>query len=160
MMMRWRMMLGEVVGFVETSFLPVDVELSLTDTVADPVVAHVDGFGAFLLDGVIGNAGSGGIVSGNRGWRLGVAEFFEGDSDWAGLFAVVEEGRKFSFGGARDDFADELAENVDGAVRGRGWIVRTGCFVWILRETAKKLVASDTGAGFGGRKMRGVAFDV
>ena len=52
------MVLGKVISAVEGAFAPINVVLALANTVADPVEAHVNGFGAALLDGAIGKAGS------------------------------------------------------------------------------------------------------
>ena len=46
--------LGEEVGEVRCTGLPFDAELALVDAVADPVEAHVDGFGALDVDCVCG----------------------------------------------------------------------------------------------------------
>lgn len=79
-MMGSGMMLGKIVSAIEDAFFPVDVELALADAIADPIEAHVNGFGALLLHGVVGDAGSGAVVSDNgRGW-LRMAEFFEADA--------------------------------------------------------------------------------
>ena len=43
LMMRSRVMLGVIVGLVEAAPAPVDVKLALSDPVADPIKAHVDG---------------------------------------------------------------------------------------------------------------------
>jgi hypothetical protein len=48
------MVLGEVVAMVGTSWFLVDSELSIFDSVFDPVEAHVHGFGLFGLDCVVG----------------------------------------------------------------------------------------------------------
>ena len=70
-------MFGEVIGTVEGSFSPEDVELPLAHTVTYPIKPHVDGLGAFLFDAVSGNSDGGTIVSLNRGWWLGMPQFFE-----------------------------------------------------------------------------------
>ena len=57
--MGWRMMLCEVVGQVCGTWCPVDVELFLVHTVLDPEEAHVDGAGALLFYGILGDAISG-----------------------------------------------------------------------------------------------------
>ena len=54
---------GKVVGSVLDPWGPVDEKLTLGTTVADPVVAHVNHFGAALFDGVIGNAIDRAVVS-------------------------------------------------------------------------------------------------
>jgi hypothetical protein len=61
----------------------------LSDAVLDPVETHVHGFGAFLLDGVIGNS-TGSAVVGDKKW-LGMAELAAGDTDRGAFFAVVKE---------------------------------------------------------------------
>ena len=89
-MMCGRMMLGEVVGLVEMAWFPVDKELALADAVAELVELHVNGFGSFLFDGVINDAGGGVVVGLERGRRLGVAQFFQSDTDGTGVFGVVK----------------------------------------------------------------------
>ena len=56
------MMFREVISLVENAFFPIDEELFLADAVAGPIKSHVDGFGAFLLNGVIGDAGGCAVV--------------------------------------------------------------------------------------------------
>jgi hypothetical protein len=108
-MMGRRMVFGEVVGLVQDAFAPIDVELLLAHAVADPVEAHVDGFGSLLLDSVIGDARRSAIIGLQGRWRLGMPEFFKGDPDGAGFFAIVEEGGELSFGGAGEHFSHDLA---------------------------------------------------
>jgi hypothetical protein len=55
-MMGRRMMLGEVVGLIGFTWLPVDDELALVNSVADPIETHVHGFGAALFDRIVGDA--------------------------------------------------------------------------------------------------------
>ena len=55
-MVGWGMVLGEVVGQIPCPCIPIELELSLLDTVSEPVEAHVHGLGAFLFDGVIQDA--------------------------------------------------------------------------------------------------------
>ena len=43
-----REVLGEVIGKIFSSLLPVEAELFLFDATSHPVEAHVKGFGAFL----------------------------------------------------------------------------------------------------------------
>ena len=52
-----RMVFGEVIGQIVFSTGPVDEEFAFADTIFDPVKTHVDGFGAPLFDGVVGDAG-------------------------------------------------------------------------------------------------------
>ena len=55
-------MLGEVVSQVEFSFLPLDVELALFDSVLYPVEAHVHCFGPLEFHASIGKAIGGGVI--------------------------------------------------------------------------------------------------
>jgi hypothetical protein len=93
------MMFGKVVGTVCLSFAPVNLKLALADTIADPVEAHVDRFGSFLLDGVSGNATGSVVVGGHWCCRLWVPHFFKGNAKWTRFFAIVEESTEFGFGG-------------------------------------------------------------
>ncbi len=54
--------LGKGSSEVVSSSSPVDNELTLVDPVSDPIKSHVNGLGTSLLDGVIGNASSTGIL--------------------------------------------------------------------------------------------------
>ena len=83
------MMFGEVVGAVADAAAPVDDELSLPDTIANPIKTHVHSFGAFLFDGVIGDARGSAVVGDDWRCRLGMAELFESDTFGDGFFAVV-----------------------------------------------------------------------
>ena len=49
-------MFGEIICSIQLAFSPKHMELFLLDSVADPIKAHVDGFGAALLYGVVGDA--------------------------------------------------------------------------------------------------------
>ena len=66
------MMLGVVVTKVGDTWLPVDKELSLACTIADPVKAHVDRFRPVLLDGVVVKTIDGGFVDLDCSGRLQV----------------------------------------------------------------------------------------
>ena len=50
------MVFVEVFRSIFVCFTPVDAEVALEDAVTDPGEAHIDGFGAALLDSVIGDA--------------------------------------------------------------------------------------------------------
>jgi hypothetical protein len=67
------MVFREIVRAVVTAFFPTNYKLALADTVADPAKAHVNGFGSFLFDSVIGDTGGGAVVRLDWGGGLGVA---------------------------------------------------------------------------------------
>ena len=66
-----------IVAQVFDAGLPVDEELTLACTVADPIKAHVDRFRSFLLDGVVGESVGGGVVDLDWHGRLWVPQFAE-----------------------------------------------------------------------------------
>ena len=95
-------MFGEVISIVVAA-LPVDDELALTDAVADPVVAHVDGYGAALFDCVIGDAGCCAVVDFDMRGELGMAHFNKRGSERAAFLAVTVKTGEFSLGSAGEN---------------------------------------------------------
>jgi hypothetical protein len=89
--------LGEVVSKVIGPLPPVDGELALCNTIADPIEAHVNGFGASLFYGSIGNARRTGVVSLDGSGRLWMSHVCKGCSEPSGFLAVMEESAKFRF---------------------------------------------------------------
>lgn len=155
-MMGRRMVFGRIIGEIVLARAPVDVELSLAGSVADPVESHVHGFGTFLFDGAGANAHCGGVVGEQGSGRLGVAEFLERDAKGTGFFSIVEEGSKFGFSSGGKDFAHDVAVDEDGAVWGGRWVGRRGIVEW---TTAQVVVAGSTGTCFGLGQVGGIAFD-
>ena len=84
------MVFGVVVCSIIVCFTPVDAEVSLADAVTDPVEAHINGFGAALLDSVIGDACCGIVVVINYCWRLRVMKCEKSFSDGSSLSAIKE----------------------------------------------------------------------
>ena len=122
LMMRGRMMFGEVDGAFGLAFAPIDLKLALAYTIADPIKPHIDCFGPFLFYSAGCDAACGIVVGCHGcGW-LGVPHFFEGDAQRTGSFAVMEQSAYFGFGGARENLTNDVAQNVHGAV----WFIRTG----------------------------------
>jgi len=143
-MMRDRKMFGEVVSFVVGTCSPLNFELLLALTVLEPVVSHVNGFGAALLDGLVGNTNSCGIVTSHWCWRLGVPHFFECDANWNCINIVVETTRRLSFSyGGYDRFDD-------------AGVVFDGTFVVVNAEGAKPVMRSVTTACAGLNQVCGV----
>jgi hypothetical protein len=113
-------MFCKIIVFVEEAAFPIDMELTLADAVANPVKAHINGFRTFLFDSIIGDSSCGAVVGHNGSGRLGMSKFFQAGAKRARIFAIVEKGGKLSFGGTGDDFAEDLAENINGAIGWRG----------------------------------------
>ena len=90
------MVFGVVVGKVGSAGHPVDEELSLSDSILDPIKAHINGFGSLLFDGLVGKTHGHGIVNLDwRGW-LWVSQFNEGVADGGGFLAIEERGSNIS----------------------------------------------------------------
>ena len=67
------MVLGKVVRLVGRARLPVYSELALLDSISDPVESHIHRFGAFCLNGFVGDTLSCGVVGLDRCGGLWVA---------------------------------------------------------------------------------------
>jgi hypothetical protein len=75
-MMGRGMILGEVIGLIVFSRIPVDNELELLDPVADRVKLHVHCSGSALLNSVVGYAYSAFFVCLDVGGSLWMTKFF------------------------------------------------------------------------------------
>jgi hypothetical protein len=138
-------MLGEVIGFIENYFLPVDDKLALACTVMNPVKAHIDCFGSLEPDGVIGDARGHSAVGGNWSWWLWMTKLFKRDLECASFASIVKEGSKFSFDGAGEDLMHNVAHDMN-CLRcswgGGGWIGKIRCFGWVLGTAAEVMIPS------------------
>ena len=125
-----REVLGEVIGKVLSSLLPVEAELVLFDASAHPVEAHIKIFGA-LPAHVAGEDSVGGHAVGiDWGWRLQLAHIDEGRADGNSLLAVEEDRSSFGLSGRSHDGAYGLTFGEYQSIRsgsrsdvGRWWIV-------------------------------------
>jgi hypothetical protein len=140
------MVFGEVVSEVVAAAGPINVELILNNTVADPVVSHVHGFGAALFYCVIGDATSSAVVCLNGRGSLRESKFSKGGADGTSFFAVVEEAACFCLGSAGDNFFHEMCDDMDGSIRGRRRVLGSRWARWIGRAVAEEEVASYAGA--------------
>ena len=114
-----REVLGEVIGKVFGSPLPVQAELILIDVADHPVESHAKGLGAFPVYVAGEDAVGGRAVGLDWGGRLRVAHFDEGCADGNSLLAVEENRSSFGFLGGSHDGADGL---IFGDYRSiRGW---------------------------------------
>ncbi len=109
-------MLGEVVGEVLDALVPVDVEVTLSGAILDPIVPHVHGFGATLTNRVVGNTSRSGIVGDNGCGALGVAKFRQCVANGFGITTVVEEASELGFSSGGDDFLEAMGDDKDGTV--------------------------------------------
>ena len=70
------MVFGEVISIVVSAFFPVYFELLLGLAVSEPVVSHVPRFGSFLVNIVVYESRSSGVVRFQGCWRLWVIQCF------------------------------------------------------------------------------------
>ena len=75
-MMYWRVVFGDIVTFVITSWCPIVAKLLLRDSIAEPVVFHIHGL-EFFHDVVVDYSERHGVVCLHRCGKLGVAQEFE-----------------------------------------------------------------------------------
>ena len=135
-----------VIAFVVGAGAPVDKELTLVDTVTNPVEAHFHGAGTFLFDGVIGDAGCGGVVSFDGGGWLRMSHLFKGGAKDRSFLSIDEEATDFRLGGRGHDGFQFLTYDVYDAV-GCGGLGRSSVIVG--GAVAEEVMASDTTASFG-----------
>ena len=94
-----RVVLGEIVTEVGAAGFSINEKLTLPGAVLDPIEAHIDGFGYFLLYGAVCETFRGRVVDADWSWWLRVPEFLEGSAYRHGLLAIVKSGTDFGFSG-------------------------------------------------------------
>ena len=150
-------MLSEIIGSVGFAGPPIDLELSLADTVTDPIKAHIHGFGSFLLDGLVGNPVANFVVSGHGGRSLRMPELGEGDALGYRVLAIDEEAGEFAFSHAGKDGFEDLAGDADSSIE-RRWrrvgVFQIGAFVTEVVKSGHTRSCLRFG------EVRGVAFDI
>jgi len=150
-------MLGEIISIIVGPFSPKNDELALSNTIPEPVRAHVNGLGAALFDGGIGEPRGNFVVSLDGGSRLWVAHVGEGCPEHTGILGSVEAGSEFRFGGRGEDHGHNGAEDVDGAIawwQGQIW---AGCRVVRGEGLGEVEVTACTGPGGGFGQIRRIA---
>ena len=98
------MMLGEIIGLVDAAFAPINEKLSLSNAIANPIEAHVDGFGASLLDGIVSDTTCSAIVGLDGRCRLDMSQFFECNPHGTNFFGVMKNAGNFGFSCTGDNF--------------------------------------------------------
>ena len=110
-------MLSVVVSKVGVSMGPFNGELTLVDSITDPVKPHVHRLRAFQFVVTVGKATGSGIVSGDFGGaRLFMAKFLEDLPKEHCLLAIVEEGSYLGFSSRRHDMSHDARFNMDRTV--------------------------------------------
>ena len=112
-------MLGEVVTKIGATRAPVNEELATIGAILNPIKAHVNGFGYFLFDGVIGKTCGSGVVYTYQGIQLSMSELDEGGANGNGLLAVEKSSSNFGFGGRGHDTGKNIVKGEDESIDGR-----------------------------------------
>ena len=95
------MVLGDIVAKVFGTWVPGDVNILVAGLIRDPEVAHFHGGGSLAFYSIIGYTDSGVVVTVNGGRWLGMAHFFEDESEDFDFLGIEEKGPEFGFGGRR-----------------------------------------------------------
>ena len=124
-------MLGEVITEVSAAGFPINEKLAFPGAVLDPIEAHIDGFGYFLLYCAVCEAFCGRVFDADWSWWLRVTEFLEGSAYRHGLLVIVKSGTDFGFSGGRHHIVEDIGDGMDRAVK-RGvrerWLGRVSGF--------------------------------
>ena len=137
---------GVVLGEIVTEVSSIIEKLALPGAVLDPIEAHIDGFGSFLLYSAVFETFRGRVVDADWSWWLRVPEFLEGSAYWQGLLDIVKSGTDFGFRGGRHHVVEDLGDGMDRVIK-RGvrerWLGTVSGFV------AKEIVAANAAASSG-----------
>ena len=126
----------------------IDLELALGNAVAEPVEAHVDGFGLVLIDGVVEDTIGGAVFGSDRGRGLFVSQFNEGDLVWDCCTGIEVAYIDFRFSSEGEDILHDDGNSAEGGVE------EFTIFV------AKEEEASCSASGSVGNKVGGITVNV
>ena len=130
-----------VISKIVLGTFPVDVELFLSLSVAEPVEAHIHSFGSALYYVVGEDANGTFVIELEWSGTLGMAHFGEGCAHGNGIFGVDEAGAGFRFLDGGHDGVDDLGVDQDRGVEGQS---RVFWFYWkfgSFREEKEAAVA-------------------
>ena len=108
-----RVVLGEIVTEVSADRFQINEKLTLRGAVLDPIEAHIDGFGSFLLYGAVCETLRGRVLVADWSWWLRVPYLLEGSAYRHGLLAVVKSGTNFSLIGGRHHVVKDLGDDME-----------------------------------------------
>ena len=102
---------------ISLSWGPIDLELALGDAVAEPVKAHVNGFGSILLDGVVEDTIGSAVVGLDRGRMLPESQFNESDSVGDCHTGIEVASTEFGFSGIGEDVLHDCCHGAEGCIK-------------------------------------------
>jgi hypothetical protein len=112
----YRERLGEEISQVVCATPPLNDELALTDTIANPVEPHIDLLAALDFDCIIGDANSTFVVAQEKRRVLRITQVCQRIAKVSATLCGKEQTSVFSFCGGRHDDGDDAAESVDSTV--------------------------------------------
>jgi hypothetical protein len=111
-----RVGLGGEISEIEFSGSPFGLEVPLSNSVLDPVIAHVNGFAAADFGGAISDATGGFIIISESSSSLRMAEIPKSLAIDFGILGIHEEGGIGRFSGRANYGGDDRARGANGAV--------------------------------------------
>ena len=147
-------MIDELVTKFSAARFPIQEEFILAFLILDPIEAHVNIFGAFLFNGVIGETFGSGVVVANRSWWVGMPQFSQGCTDGDGPFPIDKVGSGFGLSRVGHDVAHDIGDGGDGSaeVWAGGWRV-----MGMREAVTEEVLAAGTAAVVGLQEVGGVA---
>ena len=103
------MVFTEIITTISFTGAPTNMELVLGDAITNPLIACVNSFGSFLLDAIVGDTPCSVVVRDNRGWALGMSEFFETEPERDSFACIVINRSEFAFGARAENFLEDSA---------------------------------------------------
>lgn len=143
------MNLGVEITKVVSARAPIDGELALSGTVADPVKSHVDGFGPFLFDGVVGKADSSGVVNLHGSGRLRMSKFSKSGAKRDGFLSINIGSSNFGLRSGPHHVFKNFFNDVDGTIGFGDSRVEAG--------VGKEVMTTNAATGFGGGEIGSIA---
>ena len=115
-MVRCWVMFGVIVTHVFESGVSIDVELLASNLIGNPKIGHFHGGGALVLDGVVGNSGSGGVIAIDGSQQLWVAKVLESEVDDTAFLGIAKQCSEFCFGHRCCDIFEDCGDDIDGTI--------------------------------------------
>ena len=91
------MVFRKIIGIIVNAAFPINKELPLLDPVSHPIEPHVNGLGATLFHGGVGNTGSASVIGLNWCGRLRVAHVGQDGAQGSTVFSIEEKSAEFGF---------------------------------------------------------------
>ena len=114
------MRLSEEISQVMSTRLPMELEMTHSNTVTNPMIAKSNGFGTTLLDSTKSKFATDGVVIGNDSGFLGIAKVMKGLAKFLSLLGIEEQGSIFGFSSRSTDGRDLFAQEVNGSIKPAG----------------------------------------